>query len=100
MPFTITESQLEAILHALAELGVPVEDEDVRREYSGRAMCGTTCFGIVAPGDYALILGVALQRVLGEENPETAERLSHAACTDSMGLSTIFYFPGWTITGD
>lgn len=68
---------------------------DLRRDYSGRFMFGDTCFGIVgdAGGFAAFIAEIA------QSDGALAERLSKSATTDSMGLSTIYYFRGFALEG-
>lgn len=66
------------------------------RMYSGRAMYGDTCFGIVGtPGQTAQFL-----IALAEEDRMLAVDLAEAMTTDSMGRSMITYFPGYALGDD
>lgn len=63
-------------------------DGEVSWNYSGRSMFGRTCVGIVHDiNDIAF--GVQLAQVFEDE----AEELANDARTDSMGRSSITYFP-------
>lgn len=66
-------------------------DEDALYEgYSGRAMYGDTCFGIVShSGGEATTFTAVLALELGE-----VPRWLKNARTDNMGLSMITYWPG------
>lgn len=80
---TITAAQLREIADA-AEL----DFDDVRVSYSGRGMFGERCVGFVHVGA-ATAIGAGLGAVLGLD---ATKRLR--AASDSMGRSTITYFPG------
>lgn len=71
-------------------------DADLRTDYSGRFMYGAQCVGFVVreARDYALLLA-AIGRALDEDE---AEKMFDRIATDSMGLRTILYFPGVTVT--
>ena len=65
---------------------------DLREDYSGRGMFGRSCIGIV--GDFnPLHLVLCLADVLRDEEFDNAEDILGRPCQDSMGLSTIVYFP-------
>jgi hypothetical protein len=70
------------------------EDKDCRvyEQYSGRCMYGSKCFGLVGDSisNMSMRLVIFLTRN-GEE--DLAERLYNNVRTDSMGLSSIIYFP-------
>lgn len=91
--FEITADQLDDLVDR-AEVAL-----DVRADYSGRAMYGRTCVGLVGSiGDFAgfmIELGrrVAVDDDAGVEYDELAQAIQSDVRTDSMGLSTIFYFP-------
>lgn len=73
-------------------------DEDaVYAEYSGRGMYGRSCFGIRV-GQYdnvnETLLGVALAEVFGSDD---AWDIARSMRSDSLGLGSIIYFPGWEI---
>lgn len=88
---TITEDQLDSLRSFL-----DIEDDDVRRDYSGRGMYGESCIGFVIDIP-DVSLGVALCAVLGES---IAVDMARDAQADSMGRSTIVYFPGWKVEVD
>lgn len=89
---TSTPFDEDELLDALDSVGA---DCEIRADYSGRAMFGDECFGIVHNGADVLI-GVAFACLIGDDYLVAAE-LAQAARTDSMGRSTITYFPGWTL---
>lgn len=86
------------------ELG-DILDGDVHTDYSGRGMMGTECFGI-ATTQTGWDLSRAVQDALdngeeGADNTYALEYLSeHEPRTDSLGLDTIYYWPGLTVTED
>lgn len=81
-------------------------DEDaVRKEYSGRAMYGKTCLGIVydSPG-YVTRFVNALRAIVEEEADEFEaeelfERMLDNQSGDSMGRSAIAYWPFLAVEG-
>lgn len=79
------------------ELGYILETE--ARSYSGRAMYGKECFAIVTD-DSAWQIAVRAARYLGEEQDDMEDTsaleyiLDHEPRTDSMGLGTVYYWPG------
>lgn len=84
---TITRDQANELVQAL-----DLEQDDLRTDYSGRGMYGDECFGLIIDVP-DLIVGVAMRDVFGED----AWDIARAARTDSMGRSTIVYFPGWKV---
>jgi hypothetical protein len=60
------------------------------RSYSGRHMNGETCLGIVVGSVTELAVLVLL---VNEADPYLAEGLAHNACSDSMGIDCIVYWP-------
>jgi len=75
-------------------------DEDSLYEgYSGRAMYGAKCFGLIVdrPGEAAKFL-VKIANALADD--DLADELADAWRSDSMGLSTIVYFPGFEVAND
>lgn len=80
-------------------------DYEIRDDYSGRGMYGDSCFGVVVePSDEGRVL-YAIGYAAGycdadyDSDDETDwDGLARSARTDSMGLSMILYFPGWTLT--
>jgi len=87
---TLDLAQSEVVFDAADMAGLDT-DEDLRRDYSGRFMFGEECFGIVGDaGSYGeFMANVAM------EDADLAKALAGAVRTDSMGLSTIYYFPGY-----
>lgn len=84
----------DQVIEALYRAGL---DEDyLRTDYSGRAMYGAECFGIVHDGQGELIR-FFLYLASGDLGTEAAAALAGAAQRDSMGHSTITYFPGYTV---
>lgn len=91
---------------------VEIHDPEVRTDYSGRAMYGATCFGVVL-GDRDLPkLGLALAMAehmavdglwADGDEPELADFTERAVilleCVrmDDMGRAVIAYFPGWLL---
>jgi hypothetical protein len=78
-------------------------DITVRADYSGRAMYGESCFGLVGDERDLLVLFASLgeqvyNNDLDELDFQPAE-LARAMRADSMGRSSIFYFPGWQLKG-
>jgi hypothetical protein len=71
-------------------------DLEVRDNYSGRAMYGKTCIGVVG----SLRNAFKLIAFLAIEDGNLAVDLADAVCTDSMGRSEIIYFPGFTFDED
>lgn len=64
-------------------------DMDFRKDYSGRGMYGKTCVGITG-GLPGLVKFVQLITEQGENLAEDIQGIA----SDSMGLNTIYYFPG------
>lgn len=99
----------EDIVNALEAADVYETEDAIRENYSGRGMYGDACFGIIVDGmSHAFTFFTALGQV-GTENDDygdgedsfldsqKAYELACAGRTDSMGMSTIVYFPGWTL---
>lgn len=65
-------------------------DADFRSDYSGRCMYGRECVGVVTdqPFEFCLQLGINIGAQGDTSNQPTDIR------SDSMGRSTIIYFPG------
>ena len=84
----------EALVAVIAEYA-----EDVHLTYSGRGMYGDTCYGF--SGDVARIIGDLLQDIADMPDliRQFGEMLS-VSRRDNMGLGTVLYFPGWSITRD
>lgn len=92
---------------------------DLREEYAGRGMMGKTCIGVVGHTDELEEFERELAKAVTLEfysdhhptdysDPEAvidnfcsnAGKISNARRADSMGLSTIYYYPRLTITED
>lgn len=98
---TISTSELDTLTDILN-----INSDDIRTDYSGRGMYGTTCLGIVLSDVTPIQLGVALVEALTadpddmgqvESAWEAAADIARRARTDSMGLGSIVYFPGVTV---
>ncbi len=78
-------------------------DENLRREYSGRGMYGGKCFGIVCRqvGQVVQFM-IHLSKLVEEEgmDPDMVLEMTERMSSDSMGMSSITYFPGFTIGND
>ena len=82
----------DIVLDSMGEAGL---DEDAMYEdYSGRAMFGDTCFGIVC-GLNEFIHFITDYVSAGGDDSDLSW-LRNVRC-DSMGLSTIWYWPGVTV---
>lgn len=84
----LTAVDRDVILSALSEAGL--RDNALYERYSGRAMYGEECFGIVGSMGEIMSFQAELPRSL-------ARQLARAFRTDDMGLDVIGYFPGFTI---
>jgi len=97
-PFT--QQQLEDALYEAEVDG----DVAIVPSYSGRAMYGETCFGVVhdngQEGEIAIVIVAAIIET-GEE-PEDAIRqafkIVRRARGDNMGRQYITYYPGWELS--
>lgn len=87
---TLNLEQSEYVFDAADMAGIDT-DEDLVRDYSGRFMFGETCFGII--GDQQSYGQFMIELAAGDA--DLARELSNAVKTDSMALSTIYYFPGY-----
>lgn len=100
------EDMREAVQRAEINFECDLEDV-IYADYSGRSMYGRECFGLVVnrDADFTLIM-LALADHLAEENEDdeymardTVRELVDNLRTDNLGMSTIFYFPSWTLEG-
>lgn len=66
-------------------------DLDFRDDYSGRCMYGKNCVGLICDSSMSVL--IELCDYLHAEGVETVSDILGTPCTDSMGLSTILYFP-------
>ena len=90
----LTSKEAQAIQSACDDL-----DFRVYEQYSGRAMYGKNCFGIVtgAPGAELKLVVQLLQNVDNDEEKdivmELLENMSECVSSDSMGRDAIYYYP-------
>lgn len=102
MKFSLTYEEVRDALYE-AEVGFDESIEEVMRtDYSGRGMYGDNCFGIVTSEGFGAIYKFLRQlerdENLTEMDEYAVERLADNMRTDSMGYSTIYYFPMLQIT--
>lgn len=64
-----------------------LSEDNVREDYSGRGMYGSSCVGIVCDVGDLLVFAAALG-----SNADEWDWVG-GACSDSMGLSSIWYWP-------
>lgn len=89
----------------LAERLGDILDGDVHTDYSGRGMMGDECFGI-STSQTGWDLSRSVQEELDHAEPGTDEYAvfdylsEHNPRTDSLGMQTIYYWPGLTVTED
>lgn len=90
----LTREALDDILDAC-----DVDEDVVRTDYSGRAMYGKTCLGFTFEGidEFADFLIRVTQLAAEDEECEWSAAWFAGVVTDSMGKSTIFYFPGVSV---
>lgn len=88
-------------LHDALEVADLDHEVTIRTDYSGRGMYGDQCFGLVFeqevrhPWAFFAALGIVQESM---DPPDfDALELARAARSDSMGVGTIVYFPGWTV---
>ena len=80
-----------------------VEEENIRTDYSGRGMFGSQCFGFVSENPLATFADILDSINESENNFDLIYDLSQMlrdAKTDSMGYSTITYFPSYSVHND
>lgn len=106
---TITQQQLDKV----CEITGAVVGEDVHTDYSGRAMYGEDCIGFVENPECSaaqFIAALAITLKGGDEDGELDDDFGpyelmewmgeYSPRTDSMGYSTISYFPGLKLTDE
>jgi hypothetical protein len=79
----ISAEQLEDVMTQL--------DVEVRTDYSGRGMYGDKCLAIVGDLRDLLRFAAELTQAIGVED---ANDILGRVRSDSMGLSSVYYFPG------
>jgi hypothetical protein len=73
-----------------------LDESALYEDYSGRAMYGASCFGLVCDaGGFAAFCAAFAKGNFTDDDPDV-DWLSKVR-TDSMGLSTIWYWPGVTV---
>lgn len=83
----------EALQYAAEQVNLGDEETSVRTDYSGRAMYGRTCLGVVTDDLREVFRFVV---ALADTDCDiTDERI----CTDSMGRSSIYYWPSVEVAG-
>jgi hypothetical protein len=99
-----SQDDLDTIKSMLEDLDVFEDEFDIRTDYSGRGMYGKECIGFVTKE--AALIPMALTAVLIDteryallDNNIAWSDLTDIR-TDSMGLSTIVYFPDWQLDKD
>lgn len=106
MTRTLSANETTMVIDALDAPGV--DGYRLSLEYSGRAMYGDRCFGVIVDSVssvFAMLAALGFQ--LGYDDAEDgigedvdvdlASDLARAARTDNMGYSTIVYFPGFEL---
>lgn len=96
-----TQNDIDILVEAIKELDVLEHDFEVRMDYSGRGMYGKECIGFVTREytTFLMALTVALidsMRYATLDNTIQWSDLTDVR-SDSMGLSTIVYFPDWQL---
>jgi hypothetical protein len=89
----LTDEQIGNITNALDGRGEP-------QPYSGRAMYGESCLGIVTDNPTRAILTLATNLAEMEEMELLALLRDATSREDSMGRSVVIYFPSLTVDDD
>ena len=86
----------DIILRALYDAGL--DEEDLYENYSGRAMYGDKCFGVVGSiGDLVkFVLALSSYDARGELGGDIDWVAD--VVTDGMGMQSIFYWPGVNVS--
>ena len=94
---------------ALDSFAHEIEDEDsgsIYPDYSGRAMYGSTCLGLVGHDILPLIIDLILHLQMAHEDDDDSCDLTEIlqelrdGHTDGMGLDVIVYFPNITVSDE
>lgn len=97
---TLNADNLARFTESVSQAGFDTDDFEIRADYSGRSMYGSTCLGIVShDSSLTSVLTFELAAALAEENDMDDLRCIYhemAGCqqTDSMGQGSIVYWPG------
>lgn len=72
-------------------------DIQIHDDYSGRYMYGATCLGLSVEGSASSLFAAFIRGLKNADNHimEEAAEMFDDMKTDTLGLGTIFYFPGW-----
>lgn len=101
---TVDYETLKDALYETPEVYFEDAESVIYRDYSGRGMYGASCFGLVMDSE-ADVVQVLIELSHDGEGCATSDRkdavqqLARAMRSDSMGMSGIWYFPGWTLAG-
>jgi len=81
---------------------IETEGYTVIPNYSGRGMYGKTCFGIICanPIKAAMVITRILMMDYIDDGEMILDTMMNLACSDSMGLDTIIYFPRVSVDVD
>jgi hypothetical protein len=88
-----TTVDIDTILYAADQAGFDPETA-IRENYSGRGMYGTECVGVTGSTAELVAFVVTLTTILND-NGDDADWVTNVR-QDSMGLQTIWYWPGVT----
>lgn len=81
------------LLAALNEVDLPTES--IISDYSGRAMYGSTCLGIIVTGPADIMrFTLGLESVLSDDD---ILHILEDVRTDNLGLDTVLYMPRVTV---
>lgn len=103
----LTPDMLDRLEDALGGVDLEPGDDNLRTDYSGRGMYGAECVGWVGedPIRFAFELAVIIARAFVEQEPDlddirdALDKIGSPA-SDSMGRSTIWYWPAVRVTND
>ena len=96
----MTNAQLNHLIDTIYGFSRPVIEFEMRDDYSGRKMYGKTCLGFTT--DSPLVLHGAICAILAEQerDADNEDEIYEGICwydlspnTDSMGRSSILYYP-------
>jgi hypothetical protein len=90
-------------LDVLTEMVVDLiqDDFEMRTDYSGRGMYGKNCIGFTTDNPTLFLMGLTAALIeLGNSGEDVPSWINLRVCQDSMGLSTIVYFPNWGLDTD
>lgn len=85
------EIPLEIIVEAAESANI--DPDNIRGDYSGRGMYGSTCFGVIV-ANMSEFLRFMLEIERTDCGFDYTNYLADWVNQDSMGYDTIYYFPG------